>query len=76
MNIPVLTFALPKATTTWAKGFEIVQNIEHCQAMHVDIPKRSDIMTKNNYNKLDIERKSPKRKHSPDEVPDIVNMDG
>ena len=44
--------------------------------MQQDTPKQPDIVTENAYNKLDKEGKSPKMKQSPDNVPDIFNMDG
>ncbi len=57
------------------KGFKILQNIDHCQAMQNETPKHTDYITKNTFNKLDTEGKSPNKMKSTEDIPHITNID-
>jgi hypothetical protein len=62
-------------TTMWLKGFEILQNIDHRQAMQSDIPKHTDYITKNTFNKLDTEGTSSNKMKSNEDIPHVTNVE-
>ena len=65
-------FKKNEKTTMWLKGFEVLQNIDHCQAMQMT--KHTDYITKNTFNKLDTEEKSSKKMTSTKEIPHVTNV--
>ena len=68
-------FKRNEKTTMWLKGFEILQNIDHRQAMQNDIPKQTDYITKNTFNKLDTEGKSSNKIKPIDDIPHVTNVE-
>ena len=68
-------FKRNEKTTMWLKGFEILQNIDHRQAMQNDIPKQTDYITKNTFNKLDTEGKSSNKIKPNDDIPHVTNVE-
>ena len=68
-------FKRNEKTTMWLKGFEILQNIDHRQAMQNDIPKHTDYITKNTFIKLDTEGTSSNKMKSNEDIPHVTNVE-